>query len=144
MFKRGEMIAICKPALAKGPMNTRQLSAILLNTKGLDATDKVLAKAISYRLIHALRLRARGGKIVALGRDKAARIWECRNSLFSRVSGVFEVPVPKHQANGQVLVNSGSYIDPSSARSLGGQLMRRALKRQKRSGLPASHAPTQF
>jgi hypothetical protein len=56
-------------------MNTRQLSAILLDAKGLDAADKVLAKAISYRLIHALRIQARGGKIVAMGRDKAARIW---------------------------------------------------------------------
>ncbi len=50
MFKRGEMVAIAKAALAKGPMNTRQLSAVLLNAKGLDASDKVLAKAISYRL----------------------------------------------------------------------------------------------
>jgi hypothetical protein len=75
MFKRGEMVAICKAALAKGPLNTRQLSAMLLNAKGLDATDKVLAKAISYRLIHALRIQARGGKIIAMGRDKAARVW---------------------------------------------------------------------
>jgi hypothetical protein len=75
MFKRGEMVAICKAALAKGPMNTRQLSGIVLNAKGLDATDKVLAKAISYRLIHALRIQARSGKLVGMGRDKAARIW---------------------------------------------------------------------
>lgn len=76
MFKRGEMVAICKAALAKGPMNTRQLSAVLLNAKGLDATDKVLAKAISYRLIHALQIQARSGKIVGAGRDKAARVWQ--------------------------------------------------------------------
>jgi hypothetical protein len=75
MFKRGEMVAICKAALAKGPMNTRQLSAVLLNAKGLDASDKVLAKAISYRLIHALRIQARSGKLVGMGRDKAARVW---------------------------------------------------------------------
>jgi hypothetical protein len=75
MFKRGEMVAICKAALAKGPMNTRQLSAVLLSAKGLDASDKVLAKAISYRLIHALRIQARSGKLVGAGRDKAARIW---------------------------------------------------------------------
>jgi len=76
MFKRGEMVAICKAALAKGPMNTRQLSAVLLNAKGLDASDKVLAKAISYRLIHALRIQARSGKILGVGREKAARIWQ--------------------------------------------------------------------
>jgi hypothetical protein len=75
MFKRGEMIAICKAALAKGPMNTRQLSAVLLDAKGLDASDKVLAKAISYRLIHALRIQARSGKLIGEGREKAARVW---------------------------------------------------------------------
>jgi hypothetical protein len=81
MFKRGEMVAICKAALAKGPMNTRQLSAVLLNAKGMDAADKVLAKAISYRLIHALRIQARTGKLVAMGRDKAARIWRLPERL---------------------------------------------------------------
>jgi hypothetical protein len=73
MFKRGEMVAICKAALAKGPMNIRWLSAVLLNAKGLDASDKVLARA--YRLIRALRIQARSGKIVGMGREKAARIW---------------------------------------------------------------------
>jgi len=81
MFKRGEMVAICKAALAKGPMNTRQLSAVLLNAKGLDANDKVLAKAISYRLIHALRIQARTGKIVGMGREKAARVWRLPEML---------------------------------------------------------------
>jgi hypothetical protein len=81
MFKRGEMVAICKAALAKGPMNTRQLSAVLLNAKGLDAADKVLAKAVSYRLIHALRIQARGGKLVGMGRDKAARVWKLPDTL---------------------------------------------------------------
>lgn len=62
-------------------MNTRQLSAALLDAKGLDASDKVLAKAISYRLIYALRIEARGGKIVAMGRDNAARIWRLPERL---------------------------------------------------------------
>jgi hypothetical protein len=48
---------------------------VLLNAKGLDASDKVLAKAISYRLIHALRIQARNGSIIGLGREKAARVW---------------------------------------------------------------------
>jgi len=73
MFKRGEMVLLLRQRLAKGPMNTRQLSAVLLHAKGLDASDKVLARAISYRLIHALRIQARTGKLIAMGRDKAAR-----------------------------------------------------------------------
>lgn len=56
LFKRGEMVAISREALKTGPKNTRQLAALILEAKGLDAGDKVLAKAISYRLIHALRI----------------------------------------------------------------------------------------
>jgi hypothetical protein len=51
LFKRGEMVAIAKAALADGPLNTRQLSAAVLKAKGLDPGDKVLAKAIGHRLI---------------------------------------------------------------------------------------------
>lgn len=81
LFKRGEMVAICREALKTGPKNTRQLSALILEAKGLDAGDRVLAKAISYRLIHALRIQARTGKIVGIGREKAARVWRLADTL---------------------------------------------------------------
>ena len=81
LFKRGEMVAIAKEALANGPQNTRQLSGAVLKAKGLNPGDQVLAKAISKRLIHALRIQARGGKIVAMGREKAARVWRLSKTL---------------------------------------------------------------
>jgi hypothetical protein len=81
MFKRGEMVDICRQSLADGPLNTRQLSQAVLKAKGLDTGDKVLAKAISYRLIHALRIQARTGKLVAMGREKAARVWRLPGTL---------------------------------------------------------------
>ena len=81
IFRRGEMAAIAKAALADGPKNTRELAAAVIKAKGLDAGDKVLGKAIAYRLIHALRLAARSGKIVAVGREKAARVWRLPERL---------------------------------------------------------------
>ena len=54
-FKRGEAINLCKEALASGPLNTRQLALKVMAAKGLDTGDKVLAKAVAARLIHALR-----------------------------------------------------------------------------------------
>jgi hypothetical protein len=81
LFKCGEMVAICREALKTGPKNTRQLSALILETKGLDAGDRVLAKAVSYRLIHALRMQARTGKLVGIGREKAARVWRLPGTL---------------------------------------------------------------
>jgi hypothetical protein len=81
LFKRGEMAAICRNALASGPKNTRQLAALILEAKGLEGGDKVLAKAFAHRLIHVLRIQARGGKIVGMGRDKAARVWRLADTL---------------------------------------------------------------
>jgi hypothetical protein len=81
MFKRGEMAAICREALANGPRNTRELAVAVMIAKGLDAGDKVLAKAIGHRLIHTLRIQARIGKLVGAGRYKAARIWRLPGTL---------------------------------------------------------------
>jgi len=60
-FRRGEAIALCKDALASGPLNT--LALRVMAAKGLDAGDKVLAKAVAGRLIHALRQQCRRGLI---------------------------------------------------------------------------------
>jgi hypothetical protein len=81
LFQRGEMSAICREALKDGPRNTRELAVVIMKAKGMDTGDKVLAKAIGYRLIHALRIQARIGKIVAIGRDKAARVWRLADTL---------------------------------------------------------------
>ena len=81
LFKRGEMVAIAKAALANGPQNTRQLASAILKAKGLDPGDRVLAKAISHRLIHALRIQARNGKVNGIGRFKAAKVWRLAETL---------------------------------------------------------------
>jgi hypothetical protein len=81
MFKRGELAKIAVAALASGPQNTRQLASAVLKAKGLDPGDKVLAKAIGKRLIHALRLHSRGGRLVGVGRDRAAKVWRLPDSL---------------------------------------------------------------
>ena len=53
-----------------GPINTRALVTHILAAKGLDAGDRVLAKSVAERLIHALRMQAKRGKIAIAGRDK--------------------------------------------------------------------------
>lgn len=76
IFKRRELVALAKEALAKnGPMDTREIAAACITAKGLDAGDRVLVKAITYKLIHALRLHANLGRLVALGKRGAARVW---------------------------------------------------------------------
>jgi|SRR5579863_9219927 len=81
LFKRGELAAISREALKGGPRNTRELAQAVMAAKGLDTGDKVLAKGVAYRLIHVLRLQARGGKLVGVGRDRAARVWRLPERL---------------------------------------------------------------
>jgi hypothetical protein len=47
------MMRLCKEALACGPKTTRELALIVIAAKGLDTSDKVLARAMATRMIHA-------------------------------------------------------------------------------------------
>jgi hypothetical protein len=49
-----------------------------MKAKGLDQGDKVLAKSIGFRLIHALRKQSQRGNVRTSGKHKAALIWNCR------------------------------------------------------------------
>jgi hypothetical protein len=76
LFQRGELIAICKAALAEhGPMDTRALAVHILKAKGFDAGDKVLAKSIAARVIHALRMQAKRGRLEAAAKVRGAIVW---------------------------------------------------------------------
>jgi hypothetical protein len=76
LFQRGELTAICKAALSEhGPMNTRALAVAILKAKGLDAGDRVLAKSVAERIIHALRMQAKRGNIAITGKQAGAIVW---------------------------------------------------------------------
>ena len=76
LFKRGEQTKLCLTALVDGPLTTRQLALYIMKAKGLNQADKVLAKSIGSRLIHALGMLRRQRRVIATGRVKAALIWE--------------------------------------------------------------------
>jgi hypothetical protein len=79
-LKRGEAMTICKEALANGPLNTRQLALKVMAAKGLDTGDKVLAKAVASRLIHALRQQCRRGLLDVAEKHLGARVWALPNA----------------------------------------------------------------
>jgi len=81
LLARGEAITICKAALEHGPLNTRQLALKVMEAKGLDVTDKVLAKSIAARLIHALRQQHARGKIDGSEKHLGARVWRLPSFL---------------------------------------------------------------
>lgn len=56
LFRRGEMIRLCKAALAEGePLDTRELAQRVLSAKRFDASDVVLVKAVTFRVVQAMR-----------------------------------------------------------------------------------------
>src|SRR5277367_3232588 len=79
LFVRGELVMICNAALAeRGLMNTRALVTHILEAKGLDGGDRVLAKSVAERLIHALRMQAKRCKIEIAGKERGAIVWAAR------------------------------------------------------------------
>ena len=76
LFKRGEVVSICFAALAQeGPLDTRELGLRVVRAKGLDETDGVLRHTVVYRVVQALRIQRKRGRIESLGKRKAARVW---------------------------------------------------------------------
>ncbi|MEH2472996.1 hypothetical protein V1281_005814 [Nitrobacteraceae bacterium AZCC 2161] len=75
LFVYGEVFQLALRALESGPMNTRDLSLAIMKAKGLDTSDRVLAKAVAARLINILRKQLLRGVIVDGGKFKGVRIW---------------------------------------------------------------------
>jgi hypothetical protein len=90
ILRRGEITRLCLSALqAEGPLDTRQLTHRVMAAKGLNADDKVLAKAISLRIVQTLRIKAlRGGPLDGSERRKGACLWR----LHSRVLLTADIP----------------------------------------------------
>lgn len=75
LFKRGEIVTICKAELAAGPRDTRELALAVIKAKGLDAKDVVLRRSIALRIVQALRLQAKRRKITMLPKRRGVRLW---------------------------------------------------------------------
>ncbi len=76
IWKRGQLMDLCRGFLeAEGPLTTKALAERAMKASGLDAGDKVLAKAVTLRIVHALRAQHKRGKVEDAGRVKGNRIW---------------------------------------------------------------------
>jgi hypothetical protein len=76
IWKRGELMRLCRGFLeAEGPLSTRQLAERAMTASGLDASDKVLGKAVAHKIVYAMRAQHLRGKVDDGGRVRGARIW---------------------------------------------------------------------
>ncbi len=75
LFKRGEIVNICKEALAEhGPLDTRELSHHVMEAKGF-ADDDELRKAIAYKIVQAMRMQWKRGRVESPEKREGVRIW---------------------------------------------------------------------
>jgi hypothetical protein len=76
LFRRGEIVSICKAALAsEGPLDTRELALRVIKAKRLDSKDAVLRRSIAFRIVQALRLQAKRGTVTPMPKRKNVRMW---------------------------------------------------------------------
>ena len=80
LWKRGEIVTVCRDALAReGPLDTRELALRVIRAKGLDESDGVLRKTIAFRIVQALSIAAKRGKIASPGKRSGVRLWCAAN-----------------------------------------------------------------
>jgi hypothetical protein len=77
LFKRGEIWKVIQPALAAAPsgLDTRELAALVIQSKGLDPNDRVFRATVSLSIIHILRMRHKRGQVTDGGKRKGVRVW---------------------------------------------------------------------
>ena len=76
LFRPGEMWGLCCQALSEnGPMDTRELSRWVATTKGMDAADPVLCKALAYRIVQSMSLQWKRKRIGSEGIRRGVRVW---------------------------------------------------------------------
>src|SRR5665213_2890164 len=73
-FRYGEIATMCRALLASGPQTTTELAKLVMAEKGLDDTDKVLARSVSFTVLRSLRGMARR-KAVGCERRKGRCLW---------------------------------------------------------------------
>jgi hypothetical protein len=77
LFKRFEMVRLAKAALAaEGPLDTRELAVRVMRAKGLDEEDKVMRQTVAFKLVQALGIAAKHGRVGGAGRRGGVRVWK--------------------------------------------------------------------
>jgi hypothetical protein len=76
VYRPRELVTLCKVAITDhGPLDTRQLAIFALEAKGLDGSDTVLTRAVADRIIHAMRMQHRRGKMVVADKRGGVCLW---------------------------------------------------------------------
>jgi len=74
-FQYGELAAMCRAALADGPLSTPDVARHVMAEKGLDGTDRVLARSVGFSVLQSMRGMSRRRMVVKLTRARGRCVW---------------------------------------------------------------------
>lgn len=75
LLKSKELGRLCREALTSGPQNTRELALYIIRDKGLDEADKHLYAAVALRVVNAMRMAEKRGKVQRIGKKAQTIVW---------------------------------------------------------------------
>lgn len=75
LYRVREIGKLCQEALATGPKDTRELALHAIRAKGFDETDKHLRASIQLRIVNAMRMQEKRGKVLRVGKRSGAIVW---------------------------------------------------------------------
>jgi len=76
LFKGRELGQLCRDKLAQGDSSTRELAEYVIEAKGLDVTDKHLRNSVALRVVNAMRMAEKRGKVERVGKLASAIVWK--------------------------------------------------------------------
>ena len=72
----GELAALCRAALADGPLSTPEIAKYVMAEKGMDAGNRVLARSIGFSVLQSMRGMARRQIVRKLHQSRGRCVWE--------------------------------------------------------------------
>lgn len=77
-FKYGELAAMCREAIADGPLTTPDITKRLMAQKGLDHSNRVLVRSVGFSVLQSMRGMARRKMVAKLPRSRGRCVWELK------------------------------------------------------------------
>jgi hypothetical protein len=74
-FRYGEIAAWCRDKLRDGPLSTPELARYVMAQKGMDPTNRVLARSMGFSVLQSLRGMARRRIVQQLPKSRGRCVW---------------------------------------------------------------------
>ena len=74
-FRYGEIATWCRQKLLEGPLSTPELARYVMEQKGMDPTNRVLARSMGFSVLQSLRGMARRRIVEKLPKSRGRCVW---------------------------------------------------------------------